>query len=111
MSSGKGDIRHDRALIQKLFLRTFERGILSQMVVQEAQHLRRQDSVCDEEFLSAITKAACYEQERDIRLSKSKNPKHLQHVFEASVSSSDPESNKANINCRVFNIAIVIFTE
>ena len=35
MSSDKADIKYDRALIQKLFLRTLERGILSQVVVQE----------------------------------------------------------------------------
>ena len=75
MSSDKADIKYERALIQKLFLRTPERGILSQVVVQEVKHLLRHDSMCDEELLSAITKAACYEQEKDVRLSKSKNSK------------------------------------
>ena len=71
----KGDIKCDRALIQKLFLRTLERGIVSQMVVQEVKHLLSQDYVCDEELVSAITKATSYEQERDVHLSNSKNPK------------------------------------
>ena len=52
MSSDKADIKYDRALIQKLFLRTLERGVLSQMVVQEVKHLLGQDSACDEELLS-----------------------------------------------------------
>ena len=73
MSSDKADIKYDRALTQKLFLGTLERGILSQVVVQKFKHLLRQDSVCDEELLSAITKAACYKQEKDVSLSKSKN--------------------------------------
>ena len=73
MSSDKADIKYDRALTQKLFLGTLERGILSQVVVQKFKHLLRQDSMCDEELLSAITKAACYKQEKDVRLSKSKN--------------------------------------
>ena len=98
MSSDKADIKYYRALVQKLFLRTLERGSLSEVVVQEVKHLLRQDSVCDEELLSAITKAACYEQERDIRLSKSKNLKQHQHVFEASVCSSDPKHSKASSN-------------
>ena len=98
MSSDKADIKYDRALIQKLFLRTLERGILRQVVVQEVKHLLRQDSLCDEELLSAITKAACYKRERDVLLSKSKNPKQHQHVSEASVCSSDPKHNKASGN-------------
>ena len=73
VSSDKADIKYDRALIQKLFLETLDRGVLSQVVVQEVKHLLRQDSVCDEELLSAITKAACHKQEKDVRLSKSKN--------------------------------------
>ena len=68
------------------------------MVVQKVKHLLRQDSVCDEELLSAITKEAYYEQERDVRLSKSKNPKQHQHVFEASVCSSDPKHHKESSN-------------
>lgn len=44
------------------------------MAVQEVKYLLRQDSVCDEELLPAITKAAFNEQERDVRLSQSKNP-------------------------------------
>ena len=91
MSSDKADIKYDRALIQKLFSRTLERGILSQVVVQKVKHVLRQDSVCDEELLSAITKAACYEQERDVRLSKNKNFKQHQ-------CSSDPKHNKTSNN-------------
>ena len=41
--------------------------------------------MCGKELLSAITQAACYEQERDVDLNKSKNPNQHQHVFEASV--------------------------
>ena len=67
----KADIKYDRALILKLFLRTLERGSLSQTV--ELKHLLRLDSVCEGELLSVITKAACYEQEGYVRLSKSKN--------------------------------------
>ena len=52
MSSDKAGIKYDRALIQKLFLRTLEKGVLSQMVVKEVKHLLGQDSACDEELLS-----------------------------------------------------------
>ena len=98
MSPDKADIKYDRALIQKLFLRTLERRILSQVVVQEVKHLLKQVFLCDEELLSAITKADCYKHERDVLLSKSKNPKQHQHVFEATVCSSDPKHNKASSN-------------
>ena len=96
MSSDKADIKYKRALIQKLFLRILEREILSQMVLQEVKYLLRQDSVCDKELMSEITKAACYEQEKDVHLRKS-NKQH-QHVFKASVCSPDPKSNKASSN-------------
>ena len=49
-------------------------------------------------MLSVITKAACYEQERGVHLSKSKNPKRYQQVFEASLYLSDPKNNKASSN-------------
>ena len=98
MSSDKVDIKYERAPIQKLFLRILERGILSQMVLQEVKYLLRQDPVCYKELLSAITKAACYEQEKDVHLRKSKNLKQHQHVFKASVCSPDPKSNKASSN-------------
>ena len=39
----------------------------------ELKHLLRLDSVCEGELQSVITKAACYEQEGYVRLSKSKN--------------------------------------
>ena len=73
-SSCKADMKYDEVLTQKLFMRTLKRGMLSQMAVQEVKYLLRQDSVCDEELLPAITKAAFNEQERDVRLSQSKNP-------------------------------------
>ena len=59
MSSDKADIKYDRALIQKLFLRTLERGALSPMVVQEVKHLLGQDSACDEELLSTCIGGKC----------------------------------------------------
>ena len=88
MSSDKTDIKYDRALIQKLFLRTLEIAILSQIVDLKVKHLLKQDCVCDEELLSGITKAACYKQE-DVRLSMSKNSKQHKYIFKASVCSSD----------------------
>ena len=72
--SCKADMKYDEALTQKLFMRTLKRGMLSQMAVQEVKYLLRQNSVCDEELLPAITKAAFNEQERDVRLSQRKNP-------------------------------------
>ena len=89
MSSDKTAIKYDRALIQKLFLRTLEIAILSQIVDLKVKHLLKQDCVCDEELLSGITKAACYKQEGDVRLSMSKNSNQHKYIFKASVCSSD----------------------
>ena len=91
-------------MVEKLFLKSLERGILSQFVIQEVKHVLKQESVCDEEIITAITKAESYEQERTERLSKSK-PKNLRpprnngtgRVYEANVSSTkNGDSNGIN---------------
>ena len=43
------------------------------MVAHKNKHLLRQESLCDEELLSGITKAVSHKQEKDLRLGKSKN--------------------------------------
>ena len=94
LASERSDTGYSRSLVEKLFLRSLERGILSQAVVQEVKHILRKETVCDEEILSAITKAESYEQERLDRLSKSK-PRNLKQrngsggVFEANVSTKN----------------------
>ena len=46
-ASGKGEIGFDKDLVMKLFLRTLERGIISQYVVQEIRHLLKSSSTTD----------------------------------------------------------------
>ena len=47
-ASGKGAIGFAKDLVMKLFLRTLERGIISQYVVQEIRHLLKSSSTTDE---------------------------------------------------------------
>ena len=47
-ANGKGEIGFDKDLVIKLFLRTLEREIISQYVVQEIRHLLKSSSTADE---------------------------------------------------------------
>ena len=74
----------------KLFLRTLERGIISQYVVQEIRHLLKSSSTTDEELISAVTKASALEKERSNF--QSRNKKQVK-VFELS---SGPHSGSVS---------------
>ena len=65
----------------KLFLRTLEREILSQYVLQEIRHFLKSSSTIDEELISAVTKASALEKERSTF--QSRNKKQVK-VFEVS---------------------------
>ena len=69
----------------KLFYRTLERGLLSSYVVQEIKLLLR-SSVSDEDLITAVSKAATSEKERNPALGKKKQLK----VYEVG---SDKTSN------------------
>ena len=65
----------------KFFLRTLERRILSQYVLQEIRHFLKSSSTIDEELISAVTKASALEKERSTF--QSRNKKQVR-VFEVS---------------------------
>lgn len=58
------NVKYDKKLTQKIFLRSVEESIQSVFTIQEVKYLLMQESLSDVELLSAITKAASYE--RDI---------------------------------------------
>ena len=60
----KSDIKHDKGLVMMLFYRTLERGLLSLYVVQEIKPLLK-SSVSDEDLITAVSKAAASEKERN----------------------------------------------
>ena len=69
LASSKSDIKYDKGLVMKLFYRTLERGLLRLYVVQEIKPLLR-SSVLDEDLITAVSKAAASEKERNRALGK-----------------------------------------
>ena len=63
-ASRKSEIGFDKDLVMKLFLRTLEREIIIQYVVQEIGHLLKSSSTTDEELISTVTKASDLEKKR-----------------------------------------------
>ena len=87
-ASGKGEIGFDKDLVMKLFLRTLERGILSQYVLQEIRHFLKSSSTIDEELISAVTKASALEKERSTFQSRNKKQVKVFEVRSGSRSGS-----------------------
>ena len=83
-ASGKGEIGFDKDLVMKLFLRTLERGILSQYVLQEIRHFLKSSSTIDEELISAVTKASALEKERSTFQSRNKKQVKVSEVSSGS---------------------------
>ena len=65
-ANGKGEIGFDKDLVMKLFLRTLERIIISQYVVQEIRNLLKSSCTTDEELISAVTNASALEKESQL---------------------------------------------
>ena len=55
------NVKYDKKLTQKIFLRSVEESIQSVFTIQEVKYLLMQESLSDVDLLSAITKAASYE--------------------------------------------------
>ena len=94
LASSKSDIKYDKGLVMKLFYRTLERGMLSSYVVQEIKPLLR-SSVSDEDLITAVSKAAVSEKERNLALGKKKQLK----VYE--VGSARPSNSPGNSDNKV----------
>lgn len=76
LASDKAEIKYDKKLTQKLSLCTEERSIQSTFIIQENKHLLTQKSISDEDLLTAITKAAFCESDRNAFLNKNQRHQH-----------------------------------
>ena len=57
------NVKYDKKLTQKLLLHTVQGSIQCVFTIEEVKYLLRQESISDEELLSAIAKTAFYETE------------------------------------------------
>ena len=73
-SKTPGEIEYDAHLVQKLFLRTLERGSESVHVLQEVRPVLRHPDTCDEQILSVTQRASVDERKRS-KLFSRKAPK------------------------------------
>ena len=92
-ASGKGEISFDKDLVMKLFLRTLERGIISQYVVQEIRNLLKSSCTPDEELISAVTNASALEKKRSTFQRRNKKQVKVFEVSSGSRSGSVSEES------------------
>ena len=92
-ASGKGEIGFDKDLVMKLFLRTLERIIISQYVVQEIRNLLKSSCTTDEELISAVTNASALEKERSTFQRRNKKQVKIFEVSSGSRSGSVSEES------------------
>ena len=94
LASSKSDIKYDKGLMMKLFYRTLERVLLSSYVVQKIKPLLR-SSVSDKDLITAVSKAAVSEKERNQELGKKRQLK----VYE--VGSNKTSNSPGNLDNKV----------
>ena len=73
-SKTSGEIEYDAHLVQKLFLRTLERGSESLHVLQEVRPVLRHPDTCDEQ-ISSVTQTASVDERKRSKLFSRKAPK------------------------------------
>lgn len=75
------EIEYDAHLVQKLFLRTLERGSESDHVLQEVRPVLRHPDTCDEQILSVTQRASVDERKRSKLFSRKAPKVQLFHVI------------------------------
>lgn len=93
VSDKSGDLSYSPVFVNKLFLRTLERGIQNPFVVQEIRPMLRSDEVCDEKLLAAIIKASAYEKERAQLQAQAPRKTQTAKVHEASFDKSGKQDD------------------
>ena len=63
-SKTSGEIQYDEVLVSRLFLRSVERGLESNLILQEITQVLWSKGVTDEDILSATERAAADKRER-----------------------------------------------
>ena len=88
------DLSYSPGFINKLFLRTIERGVSNPSVVQEIKPLLRSENVCDEALLAAIIKASASEKERSMLQVAAQTPKKVVRVHETNSRQEEEAKSK-----------------
>ena len=88
------DLSYSPGFINKLFLRTIERGVSHLFVVQEIKSLLRSENVCDEVLLAAIVKASASEKERSMLQAAAQTPKKVVRVHETNSRQEEAKSKQ-----------------
>ena len=99
------DFSYSPGFINKLFLKTIERGVANPFVAQEIEPLLRYQNVCDEELLAVIIKASALEKERCM-LQAAQSPKKVVRVHQTNsrqeeVRSKQPDGSKLVLEVNV----------
>ena len=68
--STAAEIKYDQDLVQRLFLKSLETGLTSETIM--IKPLLRNLSVLDEDLIFAVGQASCYDQQRSVKMKKSK---------------------------------------
>lgn len=78
------DVTYSKSLIQRVFLKTIETGLLSPNILFEIRHLLKDESLTEEVLIRAVTKAESVEYERLAKRDYSSSKRagsHHAHVF------------------------------
>ena len=70
--SPAAEIKYDKSLVQRLFLKALETGLTSEKIVTEIKPLLRNPKTTDEDLIFAVGQAASCDQQRNMKLTKSK---------------------------------------
>ena len=66
------EIKYDQDLVQRLFLKSLETGLTSEAIMTEIKPLLRNPIVSDEDLIFAVGQASSSDQQRSVKLNKSK---------------------------------------
>ena len=70
--SPAAEIKYDQDLVQRLFLKSLETGLTSETIMTEIKPLLRNSSVSDEDLIFAVGQSSSSDQQRSVKLNKSK---------------------------------------
>ena len=87
------DLSYSPGFMNKLFLRTIERGVSNPFLVQEIKPLLLSDNVCDEALLAAIFKTSPSEKERSM-LQAGQTPKKMVRFHETNTKPEEAKSKQ-----------------
>ena len=78
--SPAAEIKYDQDLVQKQFLKSLETGLTSEAIMTEIKLLLENPSVSDEDLIFAVGQASSSDQQRSVKLNKSKTRPRMNAV-------------------------------